>query len=207
MTYGIEVWGPYFISKSTCASNHSVKCMLEPHSVEKLNLHLCKFVLGVSRKATNDAVRGEVGRLPILLITARRWVSFTKHAFCLPPENLLKCSLPPATDFGKNEKSSWSAHMFNMMSLCNGISYPETPLLYPYSNLASMLNALTVCQDTTNKDGWNPLIKYMTTLPATSWKHTARWKLSLEWKIMFVASPNLKEDISLNWKLVLIIYR
>ena len=129
MTYGIEVWGPYFISKSNCASNHSVKCMLEPHSVEKLNLHLCKFVLGVSRKATNDAVRGEVGRLPILLITARRWVSFTKRAFCLPQENLLKCSLPPATDFGKNEKSSWSAHMFNMMSLCNGISYPETPLL------------------------------------------------------------------------------
>ena len=80
-------------------------------------------------------------------------------------------------------------------------------LYYPYSNLASMLNALTVCQNTTNKDGWNPLIKYMTTLPATSWKHTARWKLSSEWKIMFVASPNLKEDISLNWKLVLIIYR
>ena len=80
-------------------------------------------------------------------------------------------------------------------------------LYYPYSNLASMLNALTVCQNTTNKDGWNPLIKYMTTLPATSWKHTARSKLSSEWKIMFVASPNLKEDISLNWKLVLIIYR
>ena len=92
-------------------------------------LHLCKFVLGVSRKATNDAVRGEVGRLPILLITVQCWVSFTKRGFCLPQENLLKCSLPPATDFGKNEKSSWSAHMFNMMSLCNGISYSETPLL------------------------------------------------------------------------------
>ena len=37
-------------------------------------------------------------------------------------------------------------------------------IYYPYSNLASMLNALTVCQDTTNKDGWNPLIKYMTTM-------------------------------------------
>ena len=78
--------------------------MLEPHSVEKLNLHLCKFVLGVSRKATNDAVKGEVGRLPILLITARRWVSFTKRAFCLPQENL-KCSLPPATNFGKKTKN------------------------------------------------------------------------------------------------------
>ena len=129
MTYGIEVWGPHFISKSNCASNHSVKCMLQPHSVEKLNLHLCKFILGVSRKSTNDAVRGEVGHLPILLITARCWVSFTKHAFCLPQENLLKCSLPAATDFRKNEKSSWSAHMFNMISLCNGISHPETPLL------------------------------------------------------------------------------
>ena len=55
-------------------------------------------------------------------------------------------------------------------------------LHYPYSNLALMLNALKVCQDTTNKDGWNPLIKYMITLLATSWKHTAHWKLSLEWK-------------------------
>ena len=101
MTCGIEVWGPYFISKSKCTSDHSIKCMLEPHSVEKINLHICKSVLGVSQKATSDAVRSEVARLHILLITARRCVAFTERAFCLSQANLLKCSLPSATNFGK----------------------------------------------------------------------------------------------------------
>ena len=45
----------------------NLKSMFEPYSIEKLNLHLCKFILGVCRKSTNDAVRGELGRLPILL--------------------------------------------------------------------------------------------------------------------------------------------
>ena len=36
-------------------------------NMEKLNLKMCKYLLGVHRKSTNDAVRGELGRYPLLI--------------------------------------------------------------------------------------------------------------------------------------------
>ena len=39
---------------------------LSHHLFEKIHLKLCKSVLGVHAKASNDAVRGELGRRPII---------------------------------------------------------------------------------------------------------------------------------------------
>ena len=86
MRYVIEVLGPYFISKSKWSPH---QFMLEPLSVKNINLHLCRFLLGVSRKVTNDAVMGEIGRLPKLLMTVRRWIPFTKGALRLPRQIFL----------------------------------------------------------------------------------------------------------------------
>ena len=35
--------------------------------IERINVRLCRYLLGVHRKATNDAVRGELGRFPLLI--------------------------------------------------------------------------------------------------------------------------------------------
>ena len=130
MTYAVEVWGPFLLNKSKCAKSCSLKSTLEHQVLEKLNLHLCKYLLGVSRKSTNDAVRGEMGRLPILLLTVKRWFSFANHAFCSPNDSFLKKSLisnNPAAD--ELEQFSWRSRLLQTLEVSNLIAYPDVPLL------------------------------------------------------------------------------
>ena len=130
MTYAIEVWGPFLLNKSKCAESCSLKSMLEHQVLEKLNLYLCKYLLGVSRKSTNDAVRGEMGRLPILLLAVKQWFSFANHAFCSPNDSFLKKSLissNPAAD--ESEQFSWRSRLLQTLEVSNLISYPDVPLL------------------------------------------------------------------------------
>ena len=130
MTYAVEVWGPFLLHKSKCAKSCSLKSTLEHQVLEKLNLHLCKYLLGVSRKSTNDAVRWEMGRLPILLLTVKRWFSFANHAFCSPNDSFLKISLisnNPAAD--ELEQFSWRSRLLQTLEVSNLIAYPDVPLL------------------------------------------------------------------------------
>ena len=130
MTYAVEVWGPFLLNKSKCAKSCSLKSTLEHQVLEKLNLHLCKYLLGVSRKSTNDAVRGEMGRLPILLLTVKRWFSFANHAFCSPNDSFLKKSLisnNPAAD--ELEQFSWRSHLLQTLEVSHLIAHPDVPFL------------------------------------------------------------------------------
>ena len=68
----------------------------------------------------------------------------------------------------RNDKSSSSSHMFNMMSLYNVISHPAIPLLIS-SNLVSTQNALT-CLDIINKGGWNPVTHLPLFLRSPNWQ-------------------------------------
>ena len=64
VSYACVVWAPLYavnINKETLYE----LCNNSP--MEKLNLKLCKYLLGVHRKSTNAAVRGEIGRYPLLI--------------------------------------------------------------------------------------------------------------------------------------------
>ena len=95
----------------------NLKSMFEPYSIKKLNLHLCKFILGVSRKSTNDAVRGELGRLPILQLTMKRYIDYAQRCYKLSDDVLVKNTLPLEL---KNH-SDWIskiASLFTKLSAC-----------------------------------------------------------------------------------------
>ena len=47
--------------------------LYDKNLLEVVHLKFCKYMLGVHKHSTNDAVRGELGSLPISL-------TFTKHA-------------------------------------------------------------------------------------------------------------------------------
>ena len=64
LSYGSEVWGP-FIAQKACETN--LRTVLDTAPCEILNIKLCKYILGVNKHATNDAVRGELGQYPVLI--------------------------------------------------------------------------------------------------------------------------------------------
>ncbi len=61
MTYNCEIWGAYILNPKMFDMDGDHK------SYEKIDLRFCKMLLGVHRKATNTAVRGELSRFRISL--------------------------------------------------------------------------------------------------------------------------------------------
>ena len=64
ISYGSVVWGPLLAQK---VNTNNFKNICNDAPIEKLNVKLCKYLLGVHRKSTNDAVRAELGRFPLLI--------------------------------------------------------------------------------------------------------------------------------------------
>jgi hypothetical protein len=60
--YGSELWGADLLKTSSLKS--LIESMEKP-TCEKLNISLCRFVLGVHKKSQITAIRGELGRAPL----------------------------------------------------------------------------------------------------------------------------------------------
>ena len=63
LTYGSPVWGPTLVKESS----KDFKKICDSAIPEKLNVKLCKYLLGTGKYSVNDAVRGELGSYPILI--------------------------------------------------------------------------------------------------------------------------------------------
>ena len=57
--------GPFLGKKMAESSDLNSVC--DSLTCEIINMKLCKYILGVNKHATNDAVRGERGRFPIFV--------------------------------------------------------------------------------------------------------------------------------------------
>jgi hypothetical protein len=63
LLYSSEVWGMFnMTSKFKKSKNDLIYDLYNDHKIEKLNLNLCKSILGVGSKASNLAVVGEHGK-------------------------------------------------------------------------------------------------------------------------------------------------
>jgi hypothetical protein len=66
LLYSSEVWGMFnMTSKLKKSKNDLIYDLYSDHKIEKLNLNLCKSILGVGSKASNLVVVGELGRYPL----------------------------------------------------------------------------------------------------------------------------------------------
>lgn len=68
--YGSEVWGPL--------TNHDFT-QWDKHPIETLHAELCKILLHVQRKATNNACRAELGKYPLIIKIQKRAINFWTH--------------------------------------------------------------------------------------------------------------------------------
>ena len=73
LSYGCEVWAP-FLLKNLNDSNFINICDKPPS--ETLHIKVCKILLGVNKKATNNAVRGELGNFPLLISMLRLTIKY-----------------------------------------------------------------------------------------------------------------------------------
>ena len=112
-SYGCEVWGPYFI-KNLTQDNYMPLC--DNLVVEKLNIKLCKYLLGVNKYSTNAAVKGELGRYPLMVKflnhSLKYW--FRMHS----PDNhssFYKMSYIDSLCWSTNSSISWCTYISKLM--------------------------------------------------------------------------------------------
>lgn len=81
LLYNTEVWGVF--------GNHDFK-KWDQSSTEKIHSKFCKIYLGVNRKVTNIACRGEMGKFPPLIATLKRLMKYVIHINTLPDCTIAK---------------------------------------------------------------------------------------------------------------------
>jgi hypothetical protein len=73
-------------SKLKKSKNDLIYDLYNDHKIEKLNLNLCKSILGVGSKASNLAVVGELGRYPlyidIVISMIKYWIRLHEDSLC-----------------------------------------------------------------------------------------------------------------------------
>ena len=73
LSYCCEIWAPYMLPKLNDDRFHQL-CDKLPG--EALHIKVCKTILGVNKKATNNAVRGELGSFPVLLQMLKQSIKY-----------------------------------------------------------------------------------------------------------------------------------
>jgi hypothetical protein len=107
LLYNSEIWGAFI--------NHDFR-KWDQSPTEKIHLKFCKTYLGVNRKATNIACRGELGKFPLLLpILKRLLMKYIIHINSLPDASLAKQTFLISKDLYLNNKPSFYSNSIHIL--------------------------------------------------------------------------------------------
>jgi len=113
LLYGSEVWGIEGI-KNSCDVTRFMR-NLEDSPICKLETKFCKHILQVKRNTSTVAIRGELGRHPLLLKAISRSIKYFNQIKSRPENQLVKQALNESL----NLKSSWYSKLANVTKLLN----------------------------------------------------------------------------------------
>ena len=115
VSYASVVLGPLYAKQM---SNENLFDVCNNSPIEKLNLKLCKYLLGVHTRSTNDAVRGELGRNPLLINIINLASRYYDRVNSLGNESLVKlsCTDPLLSTYN----DSWPSVMNRIYQNFNG---------------------------------------------------------------------------------------
>jgi hypothetical protein len=82
---------------------------------EKTHLKFCKLYLGVNRKASNIASRGELGRLPLIIPIFKRTLNYINNIYQLPDSSIVKQAFYISKKLYINEKDSFYSNIVHIL--------------------------------------------------------------------------------------------
>ena len=106
LLYNSEMWGAYAIKDFT---------KWDKTCTEKAHLKFCKLYLGVNRKASNTASRGELGRFPLLIPILKRTLSYIINIYKLPDTSIAKLAFISSKELYLNGKESFYSNIINFL--------------------------------------------------------------------------------------------
>ena len=114
LSYGGVVWGPLYAQKANLTNLFNV---CNDSSIEKLNVKMCKYLLGVHRKSTNDAVIRQLVRFLILINILNHSYRYYNRIENISVPSLVKHSCLDKDLWSLS--SSWYCSMKRLITLFN----------------------------------------------------------------------------------------
>ena len=115
LLYNCEIWGAY-VSRKLSFQKFNEDLFQINLVCEKLQLKMYKFILGVNMKATNWAVRSELGRFPIHVEVFSTVISYLYHMLNVHTESeLLINALKSSFHINHNGGTSWFSLVGHLM--------------------------------------------------------------------------------------------
>ena len=137
--YGCEVWAPYLLRK---LNDLNLLSMCDKFPGETLHVKVCKIMLGVHRKSTNNAVRGELGCYPLLIfmlgLSVKYWWKLNNNCY----KGLNSLVINALADNRKLCDSgiyTWSTGIKKVLHLIGRLDVWERPLMIKPNSFSSTI--------------------------------------------------------------------
>lgn len=104
--YGSEVWSSDLATQKKLRNQNFVEEIFCEQPIEQINLSMCKFLLGVNKKAGNMPCRGELGRLPLGISIIIMIFKYYHHLLSTEYE-LVKDAFIESTELSNSMHHSW----------------------------------------------------------------------------------------------------
>lgn len=130
LLYGAEIWGNNVIGKNL----ESTITKIEKFAAERFYLSYAKYTLGVHKNATNDAVRGELGILPIGMEALSLAIKYREHIEEADVESLLGIYKSRAN----KEVDSWLVKLAQMTDTPVPSTFTQPTVQITFNNLKNL---------------------------------------------------------------------
>ena len=116
--YGSDIWGAFINNANKLFDCNKNFVSLDRLPFEKTNLSFCKFILRTHKRSSNSAVRGELGRFPILNQIVKNTLSNYFRIMNIEHNTLLRDCYECNIELLKNDKKCW---LKGVKELCEAI--------------------------------------------------------------------------------------
>ncbi len=141
LLYGSEVWGAFVLDFEKLFTESEEKTKLyDTVKIEQNHMKFCKYLLGVHRFSTNNGVRGELGRFPLILVVICSLVSFWHRLTNLDPNDMLVAECLPAL-LEQNSSKNWIVAVKCILEKLDLQHVWESPSTLSAKQLKKCLNA------------------------------------------------------------------
>ena len=143
LTYGAEVVGIFNCNRLCKSKEKTLRDMYIKSPIEKLNIHMCKYILGVGKKISNIATYGELDRYPLYIDTVLAMVkSCLRLSKDSVTDTLLKDALRDNYNLMKNKKDCWLNCAYMILKDCNLLEFFHNPQAMTNRHLAYLKKSL-----------------------------------------------------------------
>jgi hypothetical protein len=117
--YGSEIWGIEDLAAKKYSNTNGFDSTFYNLPVESVQLSFCKYILGVTKRTTNAAAMGELGRFPLGIDVIANIIGFWNHANSASANLFLSEAVAVSLNLDSLGKHSWVSFLSKLLPMLN----------------------------------------------------------------------------------------